>query len=137
MLVFRTSEQRKYTLKPFCGAISDIVCFRNAGFFLWIDLSVCLHELSWEAEDVLKQRLYDYGVEMSSGRAYHAETPGRFRFLFSVDRDTVLEGLRRYVTPRSQGLLHEVLTPSGLRLSIRKHKLTEKHTLRYMWYVFP
>jgi hypothetical protein len=117
---------------PFCGAIADTVYFRNAGFFLWIDLSACLQELSWEAEDALKQKLYDYGVEMSSGRAYHAETPGRFRFLFSVDRDTVMEGLRRYVTTRSQGLAGKLLTPSGLRLSIKKHTLIEKHALRYI-----
>jgi DNA-binding transcriptional MocR family regulator len=81
----------------FCIAIAYAVCLRNAGFFLWIDLSACLQEWSWEAEDALKQKLYDNGVEMSSGRAYHAETPGRFRFLFSVDRDTLMEGLRRYV----------------------------------------
>lgn len=97
MLVFRTSEQRKHTLMPFCNTLAYTGCSRNAGFFLWIDLSACLQELSWDAEDALKQRLYDYGVEMSSGRAYHAETPGRFRFLFSVDKDTVMEGLRRYV----------------------------------------
>ncbi|KAF2999666.1 hypothetical protein E8E13_001012 [Curvularia kusanoi] len=67
----------------------------NAGFFLWCDLSACLHGTSWEAEDELKQKLYDHGVEMSSGRAYHDEAPGKFRFLFSVDTDTLEEGLRR------------------------------------------
>ena len=104
MLVSRTFEQRKYIPMTFCGATADTVCFRNAGFFLWIDLSACLNEETWEAEDALKQKLYDHGVEMSSGHAYHAETPGRFRFLFSVDRDTVMEGLRRYVTRRFHGL---------------------------------
>jgi xeroderma pigmentosum group C-complementing protein len=52
---------------------------------------------SWESEAKLKQKLYDYGVEMSSGHAYHDETPGKFRFIFSVDKHTLLEGLRRYV----------------------------------------
>jgi hypothetical protein len=70
---------------------------RNAGFFLWIDLSACLHSPLWEVEDDLRQRLYDYGVEMSSGRAYRDEIPGKFRFLFSVNRDTLMEGLRRCV----------------------------------------
>jgi aspartate/methionine/tyrosine aminotransferase len=70
---------------------------RNAGFFLWIDLSACLHSPLWEAEDDLQQRLYDYGVEMSSGRAYHDETPGKFRFIFSVNKDTLVEGLSRCV----------------------------------------
>ena len=53
---------------------------------------------SWEAEDKLRQELYDYGVEMSSGHGYHDEVPGKFRFIFSVDKDTLEEGLNRYVT---------------------------------------
>lgn len=62
-----------------------------------MDLSACLDSSSWEAEGNLKQKLYDYGVEMSSGHAYHDETPGKFRFIFSVEKDTLVEGLRRYV----------------------------------------
>jgi len=91
-------ERRTIATEAFDDAGIPYVRAANAGFFLWIDLSACLQELSWDAEDALKQRLYDYGVEMSSGRAYHAETPGRFRFLFSVDKDTVMEGLRRIVS---------------------------------------
>jgi 1-aminocyclopropane-1-carboxylate synthase len=69
----------------------------NAGFFLWIDLSACLPSPTWQAEDELKQKLYDHGVEMAAGRAYHDELVGKFRFIFSVDSDTLLEGLRRIV----------------------------------------
>jgi len=52
---------------------------------------------TWEAEDELKKKLYDSGLEMSAGHAYHDEVPGNFRFLFSMDRDTLEEGLRRVV----------------------------------------
>ncbi|EOA83686.1 uncharacterized protein SETTUDRAFT_118445 [Exserohilum turcica Et28A] len=69
----------------------------NAGFFLWIDLSACLHSPTWEAEDDLKQRLYDCGVEMSAAHAYHGEVPGHFRFVFSMDRASVEERLRRII----------------------------------------
>ncbi|OSS44635.1 hypothetical protein B5807_10458 [Epicoccum nigrum] len=91
-------EHQMIAAKAFNDASIPYARAANAGFFLWIDLSACLQEWSWEAEDALKQKLYDNGVEMSSGRAYHAETPGRFRFLFSVDRDTLMEGLRRIVS---------------------------------------
>jgi hypothetical protein len=60
-------------------------------------MSACLHSPSWQAEDDLRQKLYDYGVEMSAGRAYHDESPGKFRFIFSVDKDFLAEGLRRCV----------------------------------------
>ncbi|CAN9085154.1 unnamed protein product [Alternaria sp. RS040] len=48
-------------------------------------------------QDELKQALYNHGVEMSAGQAYHDEKPGNFRFLFSLDRNTVEEGLRRVI----------------------------------------
>lgn len=58
-------------------------------------MSACLHSLSWQAEDDLRQKLYDFGIEMSAGHAYHDEKPGKFRFIFSVDKDSLAEGLRR------------------------------------------
>jgi aspartate/methionine/tyrosine aminotransferase len=70
----------------------------NAGFFLWIDLSACLTSPTWRAEGELKQQSYDCLVEMAAGRAYHDESPGKFRFIFSVDKDTLIEGLRRVVS---------------------------------------
>lgn len=64
---------------------------------MWFDLSACLQSPTFEAEDELKERLYDFGVEMSAGHVYHSEVPGRFRFVFSVDQDTAEEGARRVV----------------------------------------
>lgn len=34
---------------------------------------------------------------MSSGYAYHNEVPGWFRIIFSVEMETLEEGLSRYV----------------------------------------
>ncbi|KAL4974705.1 acc synthase [Aspergillus desertorum] len=75
----------------------------TAGFFLWIDLSRCLDDRSttseggWAAEEELSRRLSQIGVEMSSGRAYRNETPGWYRILFSVDRESLKEGLSRII----------------------------------------
>ncbi|TVY80564.1 putative aminotransferase gliI [Lachnellula suecica] len=74
----------------------------NAGFFLWIDLSQFLatykaEQDGWEAEKTLKAKFSQAGVELSSGRGYMEEKPGWFRVIFTVDRDALIEGLRRYV----------------------------------------
>ncbi|KAJ8115989.1 hypothetical protein OPT61_g2491 [Boeremia exigua] len=89
---------RTVTAQAFDNAGIPYIRNANAGFFLWIDLSACLHEVNWDAEDELRQKLYDHGVEMSSGRAYHDEVPGKFRFIFSVDKETLVEGLLRLVS---------------------------------------
>jgi bifunctional pyridoxal-dependent enzyme with beta-cystathionase and maltose regulon repressor activities len=56
-----------------------------------------MQEQTWEAEDDLKEQLHNHGVDMSSGRAYHDEKPGRFRLIFAIDKDSLVEALRRYV----------------------------------------
>ncbi|GFF75125.1 1-aminocyclopropane-1-carboxylate synthase 6 [Aspergillus lentulus] len=72
-----------------------------AGFFLWIDLSKCLDKAiltsqdGWAAELDLSRRLQQIGVEMSTGYAYHNEVPGWFRVLFSLDEESLKEGLSR------------------------------------------
>ncbi|KAJ5381817.1 uncharacterized protein N7496_004245 [Penicillium cataractarum] len=74
-----------------------------AGFFLWIDLSKCLDPTliadqgGWAAESDLSHRLLQIGVKMSSGYAYHNEVPGWFRIIFSVEVETLKEGLSRIV----------------------------------------
>ncbi|KAJ5138901.1 1-aminocyclopropane-1-carboxylate synthase 6 [Penicillium bovifimosum] len=74
-----------------------------AGFFLWIDLSKCLDATivtsqdGWAAELDLSRRLQQIGVVMSSGLAYHNETPGWFRVIFSVEAEMLNEGLSRIV----------------------------------------
>ncbi|KAL4869202.1 hypothetical protein BDV12DRAFT_168462 [Aspergillus spectabilis] len=74
-----------------------------AGFFLWIDLSKCLDpkvvasQDGWAAESHLSRQIRQIGVEMSSGYAYHNEVPGWFRILFSVELETLKEGLSRII----------------------------------------
>ncbi|QKX61154.1 uncharacterized protein TRUGW13939_08301 [Talaromyces rugulosus] len=74
-----------------------------AGFFLWIDLSKCLdptivaNQGEWEAESHLSGRIRQIGVEMSSGYAYHNEAAGWFRVIFTVDVETLKEGLSRII----------------------------------------
>ncbi|KAH1589998.1 hypothetical protein KXX34_005141 [Aspergillus fumigatus] len=72
-----------------------------AGFFLWIDLSKCLDDRivtsqdGWAAELALSRQLQQIGVEMSTGYAYHNEVPGWFRVIFSLDEESLKEGLSR------------------------------------------
>lgn len=60
-------------------------------------MAVDRHSQTWQAEDELKQKLYEAGVEMSAGHAYHDEDPGHFHFIFSLTGDRMQEGLRRIV----------------------------------------
>ncbi|KAF7629549.1 hypothetical protein AFLA_013263 [Aspergillus flavus NRRL3357] len=76
---------------------------RIEGIFLWVDLSRCLNPTliadqgGWAAELDLSSRLLQIGVRMSSGYAYHNEVPGWFRITFSVEMETLEEGLSRIV----------------------------------------
>ncbi|KAI0814345.1 PLP-dependent transferase [Xylaria sp. FL0064] len=72
----------------------------NAGLFLWLDLSSALplkeaNGDGWLAEKMLSERLAKAGVTMSTGKAYRAPLPGRFRLLFSFDEDSVRQGIQR------------------------------------------
>ncbi|KAB8246174.1 pyridoxal phosphate-dependent transferase [Aspergillus flavus] len=51
----------------------------------------------WAAELDLSNRLLQIGVRMSSGYAYHNEVPGWFGIIFSVEMETLEEGLSRIV----------------------------------------
>lgn len=75
---------------------------RNAGLFLWLDLSahLCIEDTrgdAWATERVLSRRLKMAGVIMSTGEEYHAEEPVRFRLIFCVSEETLREGIRRLV----------------------------------------
>ncbi|EAL85010.1 aminotransferase, classes I and II family [Aspergillus fumigatus Af293] len=49
----------------------------------------------WAAELALSRQLQQIGVEMSTGYAYHNEVPGWFRVIFSLDEESLKEGLSR------------------------------------------
>ncbi|QRD93146.1 acc synthase [Aspergillus flavus] len=83
--------------------LEDQSFIKTFGIFLWVDLSRCLNPTliadqgGWAAELDLSSRLLQIGVRMSSGYAYHNEVPGWFRITFSVEMETLEEGLSRYV----------------------------------------
>jgi 1-aminocyclopropane-1-carboxylate synthase len=52
-------------------------------------------EKGWEAEKELKSKLSEAGVQMCSGFAYKAERPGWFRVIFTLDKESLEEGLKR------------------------------------------
>ncbi|KAF2159607.1 hypothetical protein M409DRAFT_37907 [Zasmidium cellare ATCC 36951] len=72
----------------------------NAGLFIWLDLEPFLPVSEtdgdgWAAARLLNERLREEGVVMSTGEAYRAETPGRFRLVFSMSEAVVREGVKR------------------------------------------
>lgn len=74
--------------------------YRNAGFFIWMDLSsyLPLHETDgdgWAAQDLLAQRFTQAGVVLSSGTAYHAPKPGMFRIIHSFPEASLRKGIER------------------------------------------
>jgi 1-aminocyclopropane-1-carboxylate synthase len=84
------------------GFFSNTRGYRNAGFFLWVDLgpyllSTTSDETGWKSEQTLASAISGAGVVMSSGLKYHAERPGWFRVIFTAEREALEEGLRRYV----------------------------------------
>lgn len=74
--------------------------YRNAGLFIWMDLSPYLpvsetNGDGWAAQRLLSDRLQQAGVYLSDGGTYRAPTPGKFRLVFSVDEDILREGIKR------------------------------------------
>jgi hypothetical protein len=70
---------------------------RNAGFFVYIDLSPYLPSADLsprEREFVLAQRLLDAGVFLHPGEE-HSSDVGWFRLVFSDNEVTLKEGLKR------------------------------------------
>jgi hypothetical protein len=62
-----------------------------------LDPTLIADQGGWAAESDLSNRLLQIGVKMASGYAYHNEVPGWFRIIFSVEMETLKEGLSRYV----------------------------------------
>ncbi|KAI1424379.1 PLP-dependent transferase [Xylaria sp. FL1777] len=72
----------------------------NAGLFIWVDLSSALplkeaNGDGWLAERLLLERLVQAGVSLSPGKEFRALRPGRFRLVFSLDEETLREGIKR------------------------------------------
>lgn len=78
----------------------DVAGFRNAGFFLYIDLSPWLpaggEERGNGREFELAQRLLDGGIGLHPCEE-HNEERGWFRLVFSQETEILQVGLKRYV----------------------------------------
>ncbi|KAJ5976205.1 hypothetical protein N7481_009912 [Penicillium waksmanii] len=70
---------------------------RNAGFFIYVDLSPFLPDINCsvqEREFALAQQLLDEGIFLHPGEE-HSKDAGWFRLVFSNDEPALKEGLRR------------------------------------------
>ncbi|KAL2071895.1 hypothetical protein VTL71DRAFT_13130 [Oculimacula yallundae] len=98
----RLAECRAFTTKILDVAGIQYAGLGNAGLFLYVDLSLWLPSKShdeqqdFEREFLLAQKLLDAGVGVHPCEE-HGDKPGHFRLVFSQDRDTLKEGLRRLV----------------------------------------
>ncbi|KAH7350546.1 putative aspartate aminotransferase [Rhexocercosporidium sp. MPI-PUGE-AT-0058] len=98
----RLAESRSFTTRILDEAGIKYAGHGNAGLFLYVDLSPWLpaklnnEQSDSEREFSLAQKLLDTGVGVHP-REEHGEIPGHFRLVFSQDRDTLAEGLRRLV----------------------------------------
>ena len=75
----------------------DLSTYRNAGFFVYVDLSPFLPKegsSTQKREFALAQKLVDAGVFLHPGEE-HGKDAGWFRVVFSKEEETLKEGLRR------------------------------------------
>lgn len=96
LLPSRVRAVRRGSWESFVTDVFD----RNAGLFMWLDLSPYLRRSEteddgWAAERRLARQLVEGGVLMSTGERYQSERPGRFRMIFTYDEATLREGITR------------------------------------------
>lgn len=100
---FRIITMGRSTFKlPHLKKATIDTSFRNAGLFLWLDLSAHLPLQQsgcdgWAAQDILARRFEQAGVIMSNGSSYRAPKPGYFRVVHSLPKETLRKGIERYV----------------------------------------
>ena len=84
------------------NARSGLITHRNAGVFVWIDLSEFLAPAESgvspiESERQLAGKFLKAGIFLATGGEFSSEVPGYFRLVFSHEWEVVHEGLQRYV----------------------------------------
>ncbi|CAF4605594.1 unnamed protein product, partial [Rotaria sp. Silwood2] len=67
----------------------------KAGFFIWTDFRLLLHEVTFEEERRLVQNIFEHGVYLVSGSFLGCIQPGWFRIIFSVKEKWIDEILKR------------------------------------------
>lgn len=75
----------------------------NSAFFLWINLGKAYRDRQADTgiennEDEAMNLMLDHKVFVAAGRSFGAEEEGWFRLVFSVDKETLMEGLKRITT---------------------------------------
>ncbi|CAF3674079.1 unnamed protein product [Rotaria sp. Silwood1] len=67
----------------------------KAGFFIWADFRLLLHEVTFEEEIRLFQIIFEHGVYLVSGSFLGCTQPGWFRIIFCVKDKWLDEILKR------------------------------------------
>jgi aspartate/methionine/tyrosine aminotransferase len=67
----------------------------KAGFFIWADFRLLLHEITFDEECRLFQIIFDHGVYISPGFYLGCSQPGWFRIIFSMKEIWIDEAVKR------------------------------------------
>eukprot|EP01133_Synstelium_polycarpum_P015403 gene15403-18267_t len=67
----------------------------RSGFFIWLDLRLCLQENTFDAEMALWEQIFDARVLLNPGKSCLSDTPGFFRFIFTHQNSTLKTGIER------------------------------------------
>jgi aspartate/methionine/tyrosine aminotransferase len=67
----------------------------QAGFFIWTDFRLLLHDITFDEERRLSDIIFDHGVYISSGFNLGCSQPGWFRIIFSVKEKWIDEAVKR------------------------------------------
>jgi aspartate/methionine/tyrosine aminotransferase len=67
----------------------------QAGFFIWTDFRLLLHDITFEEELRLFDIMFDHGVYISAGFNLGCSQPGWFRIIFSVKEKWLDEAVKR------------------------------------------
>ena len=67
----------------------------QAGFFIWADFRLLLHEVTFDEELRLFDTIFDHGVYISPGTNLGCSQPGWFRIIFSVKEKWIDEAVKR------------------------------------------
>jgi aspartate/methionine/tyrosine aminotransferase len=83
----------------------------KAGFFIWVDFRLLLHEITFEEEDRLSEMIFNHGVYISAGSNLGCSQPGWFRMIFSVKEIWIDEALKRFKVALD-AYLHSTIPPN-------------------------
>jgi aspartate/methionine/tyrosine aminotransferase len=91
-----TQQYKKF--KNIIESIDNRIYIRpaKAGFFIWADLRLLLHEITFEEEIRLFQSIFEHGLYLVTGRFLGCTQPGWFRIIFSIRETWIDEAIKRF-----------------------------------------